>query len=297
MSTMLVGFLIAVLGLLLFASRLSWRIRKLSREAEAAIDAKGRVTGALKSSAGSRDEIGDLSRSFSSILDRLGQYTHYLENMASRLSHELRTPVAVVRSSLDNLAMEPLPDPAKVYMERAQEGINRLNKILTRMTEARRLEQLLQSAERERFDLAQVVNGCVEGYRAAYPDVSFNARIPQGPIEVHGVPDLVAQLLDKLVSNAVDFHTPDSAVDIALTTDGQQALLTISNEGPPLPAEMEGQLFRSMVSVRPQHDAAEPHLGFGLYIARLIAEFHGGEVAAINRADGRGVLVSARFPL
>lgn len=297
MSTMLVGFAIAALGLLIFASRLSSRIRRLSREAEAAIDAKGRVTGGLKASASAGDEIGDLSRSFSSMLEKLGQYTHYLENMASRLSHELRTPVAVVRSSLDNLALEPLPEQARVYMGRAQEGIDRLNKLLTRMTEARRLEQMLQSAERERFDLAQVVNGCVEGYRAAYPHVSFNARIPQGAIMVNGAPDLVAQLLDKLVSNAVDFHAPESAVDLALTMENQSAVLTISNEGPLLPKEMEGQLFRSMVSVRPQRDAAEPHLGFGLYIARLIAEFHGGEVAAANRADGRGVLVTVRLPL
>jgi two-component system sensor histidine kinase ChvG len=296
-STMLIGYAVAALALLIFASRLSARIRRLAREAETAIDAKGRVTGGLRASARARDEVGDLSRSFSSILDRLGQYTHYLENMASRLSHELRTPIAVVRSSLDNLALEPLPEPAKVYMERAQDGIVRLNTILTRMTEARRLEQMLQSAEREDFDLAQVVAGCVEGYRTAYPEQVFNARIPQGPITVNGVPDLVAQLLDKLVSNAVDFHAPGSAIDLALAVENGAAVLSLSNEGPPLPQEMAGQLFRSMVSVRPQREGAGPHLGFGLYIARLIAEFHGGEIAAANRADGSGVLVTVRFPL
>jgi dedicated sortase system histidine kinase len=296
-STMLIGYAVAALALLIFASRLSARIRRLAREAETAIDAKGRVTGGLRASARARDEVGDLSRSFSSILDRLGQYTHYLENMASRLSHELRTPIAVVRSSLDNLALEPLPEPAKVYMERAQDGIVRLNTILTRMTEARRLEQMLQSAEREDFDLAQVVAGCVEGYRTAYPEQVFNARIPQGPITVNGVPDLVAQLLDKLVSNAVDFHAPGSAIDLALAVENGAAVLSLSNEGPPLPQKMAGQLFRSMVSVRPQREGAGPHLGFGLYIARLIAEFHGGEIAAANRADGSGVLVTVRFPL
>lgn len=299
-STMLIGYAVAVLALLMFASRLSSRIRRLAREAETAIDAKGRVTGGLRASARARDEVGDLSRSFSSILDRLGQYTHYLENMASRLSHELRTPIAVVRSSLDNLALEPLPEPAKVYMERAQDGIVRLNTILTRMTEARRMEQMLQSAERENFDLARVVAGCIEGYRAAYPEAAFNARIPQGPITVSGVPDLIAQLLDKLVANAVDFRTPGSAIDLALAVEGNAAVLSISNEGPPLPQEMEGQLFRSMVSVRPprsQHEPAGPHLGFGLYIARLITEFHGGEISAANRADGGGVLVTVRLPL
>jgi two-component system sensor histidine kinase ChvG len=291
------GFVIASLVLLAFSTRLSWRIRRLAQEAETAVDAKGRLTGALKASARARDEIGDLSRSFSNILDKLGHYTSYLENMASRLSHELRTPVAVVRSSLENLAMEPLPENAKIYMERAHDGITRLNTILTRMTEARRLEQVLQSAERERFDLAQVVAGCVEGYRTAYPGEKFNTRIPQGPVEVNGVPDLIAQLLDKLISNAVDFRAPESAIDVALAVEGGTAVLTVSNEGPLLPKEMEGQLFQSMVSVRPTQEGAQPHLGFGLFIARLITEFHSGTIAASNRADGRGVLVTLRLPL
>ncbi len=115
------------------------------------------------------DEIGDLSRSFSSVLSRLAQYASYQENMASRLSHELRTPIAVVRCSLDNLRLSSLPDEARVYMERAQQGLDRLAHILTRMTEATRLEQSLGDDERERFDLAPVVAGCVDGYRAAYP--------------------------------------------------------------------------------------------------------------------------------
>ena len=88
------------------------------------------------------------------MLSRLAQYASYREQMASRLSHELRTPIAVVRSSLDNLKLSPLPDDARVYMERAQQGLNRLTHILTRMTEATRLEQSVGEDERERFDLA-----------------------------------------------------------------------------------------------------------------------------------------------
>ncbi|MEK6663742.1 MAG: proteobacterial dedicated sortase system histidine kinase [Pseudomonadota bacterium] len=295
-TSVLAVFLIVALGMLLFASRLSYRIRKLSNEAEAAIDAKGRVVGGLKQSAHATDEIGDLSRGFSSVLARLGQYNHYLENMASRLSHELRTPIAVVRSSLDNLAQQSVPDEARVYMERAQDGIRRLNTLLTRMTEARQLEQALQSAERESFDLIPVVAGCVEGYRGAYPGVDFNLRIPSQPIFLSGGPDLIAQMLDKLISNAVDFHSGGTSIDLALARDKQQAVLTLSNEGPPLPAEMEGQLFQSMVSVRPRQTDDEPHLGFGLYIVRLIAEYHGGSVRAENRKDGAGVVVTVTLP-
>lgn len=296
-TSVLAVFLIVALGMLLFASRLSYRIRKLSLEAEAAIDAKGRVVGGLKQSARATDEIGDLSRGFSSVLERLGQYNHYLENMASRLSHELRTPIAVVRSSLDNLAQQPVPDEARIYMERAQDGIRRLNTLLTRMTEARQLEQALQSAEREAFDLIPVIAGCVEGYRSAYPGVDFNLRIPSEPIFLSGGPDLIAQMLDKLISNAVDFHRAGSSIDLALARDKQHAVLTISNEGPLLPAEMAGQLFQSMVSVRPRQTDDEPHLGFGLYIVRLIAEYHGGGVHAENRKDGAGVVVTVSLPV
>jgi signal transduction histidine kinase len=75
----------------------------------------------------------------------------------------------------------------------------------------------------------------------------------------------------------------------------------VSNVGPPLPEAMAGQLFESMVSVRPANEGerprGEPHLGLGLFIVRLIAEYHGGRAVARNRADGRGVTVEVAFPL
>jgi two-component system sensor histidine kinase ChvG len=97
------------LALFIFASSISSRIRRLRDQAELAIDSQGRVRQQIVASK-NRDEIGDLSRSFSSIVSRLGQYTHYLENMSSRLSHELRTPVAEVRSSLEHLGLQQLDD-------------------------------------------------------------------------------------------------------------------------------------------------------------------------------------------
>ena len=77
------------------------------------------------------DEIGDLSRTFNNVLSKLNQYNSYLENMASRLSHELRTPVAIVNSSLDNLSLEQHSSDNQAYIDRAKEGIKRLSKILT----------------------------------------------------------------------------------------------------------------------------------------------------------------------
>src|SRR5450631_1228853 len=248
-SIVLAALLIGSLALTLYASRLSARIRRLRDEAEAAIDAHGRVRGLVAGSAAG-DEIGDLSRSFSSVLSRLAQYASYREHMASRLSHELRTPIAVVRSSLDNLKLSPLQDEARVYMERAQQGLTRLTDILTRMTEATRLEQSVGEDERERFDLSRVVAGCVDGYRVAYPLHNLRLELPSGEVMFNGAPELIAQMLDKLVANAVEFSVEGTPIVVRLERDDAELRLTVENEGPPLPDAMHGRLFDSMVSVR-----------------------------------------------
>jgi dedicated sortase system histidine kinase len=286
----LIAFLAGALALLAFASRLSSRLRRLRDEADAAIDSRGRV-GKLIAGSNARDEIGDLSRSFSTVLERLGQYTSYLENMAGRLSHELRTPIAVVRSSLDNLKLQPLPPDAGVYLARANEGLQRLTTILTRMSEATRLEQVVRSGERERFDARDVVRGCVHGV-----EKKIEVEVPELPVWLSGAPDLYAQLLDKLVTNAADFSTGEEPIRVRLSTRDSESVLTVSNRGPRLPAAMAGKLFESMISIR-KADGSEPHLGLGLYIVRLIAEFHGGAAQAMDREDGSGVVAKVTAPL
>lgn len=294
--TLAVVGLIAVL-VLGFASRLSWRIRRLRDEAESAIDASGRITD-LAAASRAGDEVGDLSRSFSALLGRIGRHHSYLESMASRLSHELRTPIAVVRSSLENLHMEPLPASAMPYIERAEAGIARLSRILARMSEAHRMEQSLATTEPERFDLGRLVGECAEGYRMAHPARSFELSVPHHPVRVRGGADLAAQMLDKLVENAADFATPGTPIRIALDFDGStRARLAVDNQGPPIPAELLGRLFDSMVSGRQGDGGDQPHLGLGLYVARLIAAFHGGELSAANLPAGAGVRFVAQFPL
>ncbi|HEV3008689.1 MAG TPA: ATP-binding protein, partial [Burkholderiales bacterium] len=184
-----------------------------------------------------------------------------------------------------------------LYIERAEQGLARLSRILERMTEASRLEQSLSAVERGRYDLGAVVRGCVEGYRVAYPQAAFTLEVPERRVEVEGAPDLAAQLLDKLVENAVDFSRGGAPVRVSLEEAGGAAALTVSNKGPLLPDKMRTRLFESMISVREAPAAATPHLGLGLYVARLIAQFHGGTIAASNLASGDGVALGVRIPL
>jgi dedicated sortase system histidine kinase len=288
----LIAFLAGGLVLLGFASRLSTRLLRLRDEAEAAIDSQGRVRKLLAGSAAG-DEIGDLSRSFSTVLERLAQYNRYLESMAGRLSHELRTPIAVVRSSLENLKLQRMPAEASVYLERANDGLKRLDTLLTRMSEATRLEQAVRETQRERFDAREVVRGCAY----AYPAKQIEIDLPQNAVTLRGAPDLYAQMLDKLVANAIDFSTGDEPIRVRLEARDGHGTLVVSNRGPRLPEAMPGKLFESMVSVRKGPAGSEPHLGLGLYIVRLVAEFHGGTAQALDREDGSGVVIRVRCPL
>lgn len=296
--TMMLGvMLISTVGIFLFASRISARIRKLRDQAELAIDTRGRIQAPITASA-AYDEIGDLSRSYADMLNRLTQYHHYLENMSSRLSHELRTPVAVVKSSLETLDMEQEGIGDSVYLQRAREGLDRLSSILTNMSEASRLEESLQQTENQDFNLAALLEGCVQGYRLAYPNRQIHLDVSQSQVQLHGAPDLIAQLLDKLINNAMEFATEGTPLEVTLEVRNQRAHLAVKNEGPELPGNMQGRLFDSMVSVRTNKAAThQPHLGLGLYIARLITEFHKGRIEISNRDDTQGVIVNVAIPL
>lgn len=288
------AFLFAFSALLIFATRLSSRVIKLRDDAENAISPDGQVKKPINISKVG-DEVGDLSRSFADMLQRLGHYNRYLETMASKLSHELRTPLAVVKSSLDNLEMQDLNKKALTYTKRARDGVDRLNNILTRMSEASRLEQSLINMECEDFNLATVISGCVEGYKIAYSSKQIELSLANIEYPCNGAPDLIAQMLDKLVSNAIDFSKNATPIKIQLKQNANEIVLSVSNQGPSLPSEMQSNLFDSMVSVR--HKKGEDlHLGLGLYIVRLIVDFHHGKVSAKNTEPATGVEFTVVLP-
>ncbi len=282
LNVTLIATLVVAMSLLGYATWLSRRIRALSIAAEDALeqdDLRVRLP-----SAGSMDEVGDLSRSFSYVLHQLGDYNDYLRSLASKLSHELRTPLAIVTSSLENLEHEALSDEAAGYTARAKDGADRLRRILSAMSEASRVEELMAQAEPEVFDLKTVLESTVRAYRDVYPHRRFDFDRSADAATVTGSPELLIQMLDKLVDNAADFSADGDTIAIGLERDDGKVTLSVTNPGPPLPERMRTQLFDSMVSVR--GGDSDKHLGLGLYVARLIAEGHNGSIAAENTDDG-----------
>lgn len=290
LATVLAMLVVGVI-LFAFAGRLSSRIRQLSIAAERASTRDGRSTAAAFPRSASADELGDLSRSFGKLLDEVNAYTDYLRSLAGKLSHELHTPLAVVRSSLENLESETLPAHSHTYVQRARDGVDRLGAIVRAMSEATRMERAIDSAEAEDFDLRALLEGCAEGYRPLLGTRELKLLLPPAPVPFHGAPELIAQALDKLVDNARSFCPADGWILLALAPTPDGAALAVANAGPLLPEAMQDRLFDSLVSLRgaQQRSDGVPHLGLGLSIVRLVAELHRGTARAKNLPEVGGV--------
>ncbi|MEO0574858.1 MAG: ATP-binding protein [Pseudomonadota bacterium] len=287
---------VLVVGLLLaYASWLSARVRRLARAAATAVSARGDISTRLPGNA-AVDEIGDVTRGFETLLGRVREQQQWLKSLADTLSHELRTPIAVVQSSLDNLGHSALSDAQRALAERASDGVARLRAILNAMSTANRAEQAARDARFEQLDLSGLLAQLADAYRQTFARHGFTTDIVDN-VSIEGNAELLVQMLDKLVENATQFAPDDSDIVLSLNMTDDLVTLRVSNTGPALPAGDSARLFDSFVTQR-RDDTDSQHMGFGLYIARLIAEAHRGRIAALDTMIGTtsGVTISVTLP-
>ena len=290
------SFVVVLVSLVVFAGRLTWRIRNLRREVTAAIDEYGRLQAtALTGGMTAGDEIGDLARSVSNMLARLDQHNTFLQRMPRTLRHEINNPLNTVMTSLDQLAREVRDVAESKYLESARRGILRIGAIVQNLADAASLEESLASEDLDVVDIRALMESYVTNCRTVHKNHSFVFRGPPGPILANVADYRIEQMLDKLIDNAIDFHRANSPIRIQLDAHRDTMQITVANRGPMLPPDVAGSLFESMVSRRAS--ASELHFGLGLYVVRVIAEQHGGSVRAMNLVDGSGVAVMVRLPL
>ncbi len=129
--------------------------------------------------------------------------------MGGKLSHELRTPLTIVRSSLDNLESEGLRDDSSaLHHAGPRRDRQRLQSILSALGAAARVEESIKQSERVNFDLRELLSSAVAAYRDGFAGARIALELPPDPCFARGAPDLMVQLLDKLIENAVDFCPP-----------------------------------------------------------------------------------------
>ncbi len=274
--------LVVVVMLILFgyASWLSWRVRHLKDKLVNGLDPESKFKKNFTPS-NINDELGDLSRNFATMLSRLKNYADYMETFASKFAHECRTPLAIISSSLQLLENAKESREQQEYLQRAQTGTARISKLLTAMRQATQLEASIQQQEKSKLDLTEMVKTLGEAYKQLVLPANLQVHLPCHSLSVHANGDLLAQAIDKLVDNAKDYTPRGADITLGLKQSSSNVALWVENQGPLIPEELLDKLFDPFVSVRENSDE-ELHLGLGLLIVKLIAEYHNAEIRVQN---------------
>ncbi len=299
-SLSVIAFLFGGCILLFFAFRISARIRRLRNQAASAITPDGRILNTINKDSAS-DEIADLGRTLDSMLSQLQQQIEHREQMADNLEHEMRTPLAGIAASVKNLHQEQLDtnpsDRIMEYIQWVERDVQRMEELLTSIREATTLKNALLLDSMELLDLGKAVSVWLEhGWRPAFSEVDILYQAPEHEVLVKGDPVRLRQALEKLVENAVSFHTPGTAIELQLEQHENDISLLVINQGPIIEPDMQQQIFHSMISSRAVKDKL-PHLGLGLYIVRTVLDHHDGRVSVQNLSDERtGVVFTITLP-
>jgi two-component system, OmpR family, sensor histidine kinase ChvG len=290
----LLSILAAALVVLLLARGLVEPLRRL-RDAADAVLARSRSRGARFPGAARRDEIGDLARALGGLNQRLERRLDELEAFASDVAHEVKNPLAAMRSAAELLRRSTDEREIRDLTELIGAGAGRIDAVVGALQELARLDADGESSPLPEIRLDELVRRVVEGWRARAPQgVAIDLEI-EGPVLVAVGEEGAARVLENLLGNAVSFVPGGGSVRVRLVRAGSVGELSIEDSGPGVPDEHRRRVFERFFSWRPQ-DPDRTHLGVGLGIARSIVERHGGtiELAAPERLGGARFVV--RWP-
>ncbi|MFW2388831.1 MAG: sensor histidine kinase, partial [Polyangiales bacterium] len=207
------------------------------------------------------------------------------------LRHELSNQIVAVSTSIDLAKSDGTSFGSETYLERAQRSLGRMRGLVSSATEATSLEAALAMEETERVDLSGVVMDRVTAFQELHPSRDFTLKLRPG-LSIDGNEARIAQLLDKLLGNAVEHALSDAEIRVALEVAGDGWLeVSVENEGDALP-EDRTRIYEAFVSSQKRAD----NLGLGLFVAQRIVANHGGEIRAEDSSLGKGARFVVRLP-
>ncbi len=250
---------------------------------------------------GSRgDEIGELSRSFRAMTTALWQRMDAIENFAADVAHEIKNPLTSLRS-----AVELVTDIKDVKKRRQLLGviaqdIQRIDRLITDISEASRVDAELSRARRHMVDLGEMLTTLVDTIGDT-TSPSIVIRRGKGDHRVMGLPGRLGQVWMNVITNAQSFSPPGG--EIIITIDRQKVsgtdwvTVTVDDQGPGVPQESADRIFERFYQERPESEAFGNNSGLGLSIARQVIEAHSGTIKATNRVNDAGIILGARFTI
>jgi len=295
-----VTVLVSILLSLFLARTIVRPLRRLARAAQRVRLGRARevVVPRLPSR---RDEIGLLARAVSDMTQALRQRIDSIEAFAADVTHELKNPLASLRSAVDTLAMVKDPALQAQLLDVIGDDVRRLDRLITDIAEASRVDAELARARFEPIDLGVLIAGLIAAQEARNGDSGIRlafARPHLGTATVNGDESRLMRAFDNLIDNAMSFSEPGGLVQIGATRDGDQVIVHVQDEGPGVRAEQREAIFRRFHSERPDGEAFGKHSGLGLAIAKAIVEGHDGSISVRDRDDAQsGARFEIRLPV
>ncbi len=234
------------------------------------------------------DEIGLLARAFSDMTHALRQQIDAVESFAADVAHELKNPLASLASAVEAMDKVDDPDLRRQLYAIATHDVQRLDRLISEIAEASRIDAALSRATFAPIDLALLAANVV-GARGARPGLAgcpIRFRRGEGDTHVAGDALQLERVMDNLLDNAVSFSPPDGEVEVRIWADGGRVHLSVSDDGPGVALLDREKVFDRFHSVRPDEEAFGGHSGLGLAIARTIAEAHDGTLDIVDKPDG-----------
>ena len=297
------GVALAVTVLLSFylARTIAQPVRRLAEAADRVRRAQGRQV-EIPDFTRRGDEIGDLSGALREMTDALWKRLDAIERFAADVAHEIKNPLTSVRSAVETVARVDDPEQQKRLMAIVLDDVQRLDRLISDISDASRLDAELSRAQSEPVSLARLLEALVEVERAGLDGdgTRIELRLPErggvrDDLTVPGLEGRLAQVFRNLLKNAVSFSPEGSAIRIGAWREDGDVVVEVADSGPGIPEGKLEAIFERFYSERPKAEKFGTHSGLGLAISKQIVEAHGGSIRAENRRDGEGNVLGARF--
>ena len=303
-----VAFTITVLLSLYLARTIARPVQKLAGAASRVRGGRGGVSerAQIPDFTARRDEIGDLSGALIDMTNVLQERLDAIEGFAADVAHEIKNPLTSLRSAVETVTRLKDPEQQKKLMSIILDDVQRLDRLISDISDASRLDAELLRAEMEPVDVAKLLAALVDVHRAGTGGKDnaprFEMQIPEGEaLEVQGLEGRIGQVFRNLIGNAVSFSPPNGTIrlEAQLIPDYDPrnpgwVMITVADEGPGIPENKIKDVFSRFYTQRPEGEKFGTHSGLGLSISKQIVEAHHGAIHAENRIVN-GKVAGARF--
>lgn len=285
-------------GLSLYmAGTIARPIRRLALAAERVRHGHGR-THSIPDMSARRDEIGELSLALKEMTEALWRRMDAIEAFAADVSHEIKNPLTSLRSAVETAVHIDNPDQQRKLMAIILDDVGRLNRLISDISDASRIDAEMSRIETEPVALAAMLETLVDVYRAtnAAEMVTFTLDLPEGDaLVVQGLESRLVQVLRNLIANAISFSPRGGTIRLGAGRDQGGIRVIVEDDGPGIPPNKLAAIFDRFYSERPEGEKFGTHSGLGLSISKQIIDAHGGALTAENRTEG-GARFIVRLP-